>query len=580
MESGAESLVSNQLRQLYPQLGNLRFPLVAPDAELGADLVLDVRHQLEDYILPRFAALDAPLLAVIGGSTGSGKSTLINSLAGAELSVASAIRPTTRRPLLIFHPEEESWFTSTRILPELARVTTTGTAEAAEIRSDTADTTQLELRAATAVPRGLALLDSPDIDSIVEENRRLAAQLLAAADLWIFVTTAARYADAIPWAMLDAAAARNVVIGVVLNRVPPGVGAQVRADLVDKFAQRGLSHAPLFVISEQDLGADHLLPEPDVAPLRDWLQGLTADAAARATVVRQSLLGAVGQLEDTLGQISAAYQQQLIAKAGYAEDLTKFATAEAEVLEQLSDGSLLRGEVLARWQDVVGTGQWTRMLESGISRLRDRITGFFRARNLPTEPVAEAIEESLHTLLVAEAQSAIVEALQAWESRPGGEKLASAVRQNLRSSSVRAEVAAELIRQWQKYLLEIVRTEGQDKKTMARALALGVNVVGVALMIAVFSVTGGLAGGEVAVASGTAVVAQRVLEALFGDSAVRRMASQARNDLAQRVQQFLAADQQVFAQQLEQLELSSAQAEEFAAGIAGLAAASRAEQDK
>ena len=44
---------------------------------------------------------------------------------------------------------------------------------------------------------GLALLDSPDIDSVLAENRALATQLLAAADAWLFVTTAARYADAV-----------------------------------------------------------------------------------------------------------------------------------------------------------------------------------------------------------------------------------------------------------------------------------------------------------------------------------------------------------------------------------------------
>ena len=38
--------------------------------------------QLDDYVLPRLATIDAPLLAVVGGSTGAGKSTLVNSLVG------------------------------------------------------------------------------------------------------------------------------------------------------------------------------------------------------------------------------------------------------------------------------------------------------------------------------------------------------------------------------------------------------------------------------------------------------------------------------------------------------------------
>ena len=75
------------------------------------------------------------------------------------------------------------------------------------------------------------MLDSPDIDSVVEANRRLAGQLLAAADMWIFVTTAARYSDAIPWKLLAEAASRNIVLGVVVNRMPPETHKEILPDL-------------------------------------------------------------------------------------------------------------------------------------------------------------------------------------------------------------------------------------------------------------------------------------------------------------------------------------------------------------
>src|SRR5689334_12445786 len=42
--------------------------------------------QLDDYVIPRLRSLDAPLLAVVGGSTGAGKSTLVNSIVDAEVS--------------------------------------------------------------------------------------------------------------------------------------------------------------------------------------------------------------------------------------------------------------------------------------------------------------------------------------------------------------------------------------------------------------------------------------------------------------------------------------------------------------
>ncbi len=79
-----------------------------------------------------------------------------------------------------------------------------------------------------------------------------------------------------------------------------------------------------------------------------------------------------------------------------------------------------------------------------------------------------------------------------------------------------------------------------SKRSKARFLALGVNGVGVALMIVVFAHTGGLVGAEIGVAGGTAVLAQRVLEAVFGDQAVRRLAETAKEDLDARVQALLA----------------------------------------
>ncbi len=84
-------------------------------------------------------------------------------------------------------------------------------------------------------------------------------------------------------------------------------------------------------------------------------------------------------------------------------------------------------------------------------------------------------------------------------------------------------------------MLDLVADEGMAKRSRARFLALGVNGVGVALMIVVFAHTGGLVGAEIGVAGGTAVLAQRVLEAVFGDQAVRRLAETAKEELDARV---------------------------------------------
>ena len=71
--------------------------------------------------MPRLRDIDAPVLAVVGGSTGAGKSTLVNSLVGVEVTRAGVLRPTTRSPVLVHHPDAVRWFEDDRVLGSLAR---------------------------------------------------------------------------------------------------------------------------------------------------------------------------------------------------------------------------------------------------------------------------------------------------------------------------------------------------------------------------------------------------------------------------------------------------------------------------
>ena len=64
----------------------------------------------------------------------------------------------------------------------------------------------------------------PDFDSVEAENRERAMELLELADLVIFVTTASRYADQVPWDVLARARARGVPLLAVVNRLPPDGG--------------------------------------------------------------------------------------------------------------------------------------------------------------------------------------------------------------------------------------------------------------------------------------------------------------------------------------------------------------------
>src|SRR5215207_4387347 len=85
----------------------LRLGLEVPGVEGARRSRHELVGQVEDYLLPRLGRLDAPLLAVVGGSTGAGKSTLVNTLVGAPVSAAGVLRPTTRLPVLLCAPQDE-----------------------------------------------------------------------------------------------------------------------------------------------------------------------------------------------------------------------------------------------------------------------------------------------------------------------------------------------------------------------------------------------------------------------------------------------------------------------------------------
>ena len=530
---------------LRAALGELRLPLALPGAEdHRSDAARLVAH-LDDHLLPRVRQRGAPLLAVIGGSTGAGKSTLVNALVGAVVSPASVLRPTTRSPVLVHHPDDEAWFASDRVLPGLARWQGTGAGAADSVR----------LVAHPAVPRGLALLDAPDIDSVVDENRRLGAQLLGAADLWVFVTTAARYADAVPWDLLAEAAARDAVVGIVLDRLEPRERKVVVAHLGQMLADRGLPDASLLTVPEETI-PDGLLPRAAVAEVDQWLRSTVLDAGARERVVQRTIHGAVADLVTRVPALVVAADTQ-VAHAAVLRGIvaTAYEGALATVRTATSDGTMLRGEVLARWQEFVGTGEVIRAIETTVSTVRDRITAVLRGRR-PPEPVTQAIGNGLVDVVHDAADRAAERAWSAWRADPAGARLLDGLRVSRSSADLRARVADE-IRGWQAGVLSLVSGEGAGRRTTARALSLGVNGLGAALMVAIFAHTAGLSAAELGVAGGTAVLAQRLLEAVFGDDAVRRLTAIAEKDLAGRIEGLLAEEANRATTSLDALDLSS-----------------------
>lgn len=517
------------LTDLRDLLDAAPLPWALPSRNEAATARDRIVHQVDDYLLPRLARLDAPLLAVVGGSTGAGKSTIVNSLVGRPVSPAGVLRPTTRAPVLVCHPADRTAFelsgtAGPAVLPDMPRIT-----------GHDAGAAGLHIAEAPDLRPGLALIDAPDIDSVEVAHHDLAAQLLGAADLWLFVTTASRYADAVPWEHLADARERSVALAVVVNRVPADAAEAVPAHLRSMLDQHGLDATRLFVVPEEPLTDGTIGASLD--PLRDWLDGLAGDEQARRDVVRTSLQGALESLPVRVGRVAdgveeqAAANEQLRAAAARA-----FADSRDRIEEELASGAVLRDEVVERFKEHIGTADWMDRLQRSVGRLRDRIRAAATGADPPARQAQGAIEHNLVSLVVHAADEACLATVESWRTTAaGGSVLAEAPAGLERSSVDLPAVATREVEQWQAGVLQLVRDRASARMNLARGLSFGVNSIGVALMVVVFASTGGLTGGEVVVAGGTAAVSQALLTAVFGEHAVRELARAAQQDLFMRI---------------------------------------------
>lgn len=535
-------------------------------------LLAAMARQLDDYILPRSASVDNPLTIVVGGSTGAGKSTLVNTLLGEPLTQSGAIRPTTRHPVLLHRAEDEAALSPERFLPTLPRTRTSGMNAGSQALPGLDPTIARALIPITtsALPQGIALIDAPDIDSVSEENRTLAKELLSAADLWLFVTTANRYADAVPWELLHEAAARSIAIAVVLNRVPEGDEEAIENDLRRMLDEAGIHAVLIHTVTEQPRDESGMLAPVSLAPLTLWIRELGADAPARAAIARQTLAGAVDTLAGNLQVLAAEQARQQAAHQSLATIAAEeYEDALTTIDGALSDGSLLRGEVLSRWHDFVGTGDFFRSLDSTIGRLRDRVGSALRGQPAAAQKVEDALESGIHAVVLDAAARASENTRTRWRASRAGRSLLARLDAPQATSAVPEQNAeakgevqsaedifsaavAEQIRLWQGSVLEMIREEGADKRKRARFLSLGVNAAAVMLMVAAFSLTGGITGIEAGIAGGSGVVGTKLLESIFGEDAVRRMATRARTDLLERMADLLTEHAQPFTAVLEE----------------------------
>jgi energy-coupling factor transporter ATP-binding protein EcfA2 len=477
-----------------------------------------LRDHLEGFVRPRAADLDAPLLVLLLGPTGSGKSSLLNTIAGAEVSRAGVLRPTTREAILYASESDAKQILS-----------------GARLRLIAAD--RIVHAVAPASSSGVAVIDAPDIDSVERDNRLLADILLEACDLCVFVTTATRYADLVPWQVLHRVQERGLPLVVVLNRVPRESHDRdvVLADarrLLSESGMREEDHTlDLLAVTEGDVDARiNGLAGESIRPLLDRITELASETAERRRMALDALAGAIGGLTPLVRAVADDLEHEAIdadslrriAEVSFADELAALSNA-------LRSGVLLRSEVLRRWHDFVGADQITRFVSSGLGRLRGLLLTAFRGD--PTAPVAVVEEEmvsTLQALALRHASDAARKTASAWSERSDGAAMIDRDPTLWSASEAFAPGIREGLTTWMRATIDDVRTGGGRKRAVAQVAALGVNAVGVAVMLGVFAHTAGLTGAELGIAAGTAYLNQKLLEALFGERAMEQLIEQAR----------------------------------------------------
>jgi GTP-binding protein EngB required for normal cell division len=228
-------------------------------------------------------------VVALAGSTGSGKSSLFNALAGEDLSPVGVRRPTTSMAhACVWGAEGATTLVQWLGVPRRQTAWRHGTGDAWGGDPGSRPTADDQLD-------GLVLLDLPDHDSTVLEHRLEVDRLVELVDLLVWVVDPQKYADqALHEHYLRRLAGHSAVTVVVLNQVDtvnPFAAAECAEDLRRLLDADGLRRSPVLTTSVRT-GAG--LGE---------LRALLVDAVARRRARNDRL---VADIEDVVERLAPA----------------------------------------------------------------------------------------------------------------------------------------------------------------------------------------------------------------------------------------------------------------------------------
>ncbi len=287
--------------------------------------------------------------------------------------------------------------------------------------------------------------------------------------------------------------------------------------------------------------------------------------------------GVLDTFRSRVPALAGEVDEQLALRRGLRDSVdAAYTSGLADFDDATRDGSLLRGEVLARWQDFAGTGDLLRTLQVR----RGRGGGKQKKQRMPARATAlkAALQASLQSLVTATADRAAELVVSDWRHQPAGARLLAdidaasshsggaivtehdfvtsamadlglaggagpgAITQDsaalARATAGLAPLAERAVASWQEHVLHLVREEKVTKRSIARVVAFDDDSLALVLSIGVLGYTVPDADSS----DGAGAVSQELLTSLFGGGLLRDIGTRVRQDLRDRVSELFEAE--------------------------------------
>jgi len=443
-----------RLEKLTELLDGVEFNLPTPSRDHAERVRVAVIRTVTEYLIPRLDEPQAPIVAVVIGPSGTGKSTIVNSLANDRISDVGALRPTTRNAVLWAHRDHGSRYWSEFVSRVRDRV---GQTVEVVIGDDdlTAD---------------LTIIDTPPSEFVTPSGRRPALDALALADLCVFVTSPSRYADISAWEFLREIRWRGVPMLFVLNRLPPDRTEAI--SLLNDFAGRlhdnGLlleaDAAMVFGVNEAVGDRWHGGLDPGaVGALRNEL-GAVSNTGYRDTLVSMTAYTTGRNVVDRCRVIIEEFQKVAAIRERLDEVVSAaYGSQVSEITIMMAGGSL---------RDMARHKSWSEAAVdlTAIVTRRAGVSAQATATSWLDDPTGEALLEGKGTTLWRHTEDTswdVQGRLEDWE-----ETLALVAARNSRSGSLRPRVAARLAsKAWRAVIDPELKPSGIVKRKLKRNMA-------------------------------------------------------------------------------------------------------------